>query len=78
MLAKLDRFDAVILDDLGYVQQSCEEAEVLFTFLAERKETRSVIITWNLGLSQWEQILKDPMTTIAANDRLVHHAVILE
>ena len=78
LLARLDRFDAVILDDLGYVQQSREEMEVLFTFLAERYEKKSVIITSNLVFSQWDQIFKDPMTTMAAIDRLVHHATILE
>jgi len=78
MLTRLDRFDAVILDDLGYVQQSREEMEVLFTFLAERYEKKSVIITSNLVFSQWDQIFKDPMTTMAAIDRLVHHAIILE
>ena len=77
-LAKLDRFDAVILDDIGYVQQSREEMEVLFTFLAERYEKKSVVITSNLVFSQWDQIFKDPMTTLAAVDRLVHHATILE
>lgn len=78
ILARLERFDAVILDDLGYVQQSREEMEVLFTFLAERYEKKSVIITSNLVFSQWDQIFKDPMTTMAAIDRLVHHAIILE
>ena len=77
-LAKLDRFDVVILDDIGYVQQSREEMEVLFTFLAERYEKKSVVITSNLVFSQWDQIFKDPMTTMAAIDRLVHHATILE
>jgi len=77
-LAVLDRFDAVILDDIGYVQQSREEMEVLFTFLAERYERRSVIITSNLLFSEWDRIFKDPMTTAAAIDRLVHHSVILE
>jgi len=77
-LAALDGFDAVILDDIGYVQQSREEMEVLFTFLAERYERRSVIITSNLVFSEWDRIFKDPMTTAAAIDRLVHHAVILE
>jgi DNA replication protein DnaC len=77
-LAKLDRFDAIILDDLGYVQQAREEMEVLFTFLAERYEKKSVVITSNLVFSQWDQIFKDPMTTMAAIDRLVHHATILE
>ncbi len=77
-LAVLDRFDAVILDDIGYVQQSREEMEVLFTFLAERYERRSVIITSNLLFSEWDRIFKDAMTTAAAIDRLVHHSVILE
>lgn len=77
-LATLDSFDAVILDDLGYVQQSRDEMEVLFTFLAERYERRSVIITSNLVFSEWNRIFQDPMTTAAAVDRLVHHAVILE
>ncbi len=77
-LAKLDRFDVVVLDDIGYVQQSREEMEVLFTFLAERYEKKSVVITSNLVFSQWDQIFKDAMTTMAAIDRLVHHATILE
>ena len=78
LLKKLDRFDAIILDDLGYVQQSREEMEVLFTFLAERYERRSVLVSSNLVFSKWDQIFKDPMTTMAAVDRLVHHAIILE
>ena len=77
-LAALDAFDAVILDDIGYVQQSRDEMEVLFTFLSERYERKSVIITSNLLFSEWDRIFKDPMTTAAAIDRLVHHAVILE
>ena len=51
---------------------------MLFTLLAERYERRSVIITSNLVFSQWDQIFKDPMTTAAAIDRVVHHSVILE
>jgi DNA replication protein DnaC len=77
-LRRLDRFDAVILDDIGYVQQSREEMEVLFTFLAERYERRSVLITSNLVFSEWDKVFQDPMTTACAIDRLVHHAVILE
>jgi len=77
-LRKLDRFEALILDDIGYVQQNREEMEVLFTLLAERYERRSVLITSNLVFSQWDQIFKDTMTTAAAVDRVVHHAVILE
>lgn len=77
-LAALDIFDAVILDDIGYVQQDRDEMEVLFTFLAQRYERRSVIITSNLLFRDWDRIFKDPMTTAAAIDRLVHHAVIIE
>jgi DNA replication protein DnaC len=77
-LATLDGYDAVILDDIGYVQQSRDEMEVLFTFLAERYERRSVMITSNLVFSEWDRIFKDPMTTAAAIDRLVHHAIVLE
>ena len=78
LLQRLDRFQVVILDDIGYVQQSREEMEVLFTFLAERYERRSVMISSNLVFSKWDQIFKDPLTTMAAVDRLVHHAHILE
>ena len=78
LLKKLDRFSAIIIDDLGYVQQSREEMEVLFTFLAERYERRSVLVSSNLVFSKWDQIFKDSMTTMAAVDRLVHHAIILE
>lgn len=77
-LRRLDRFQAVVVDDIGYVQQSREEMEVLFTFLSERYERRTVVITSNLIFSQWEQIFKDPLTTAAAIDRVVHHSRILE
>lgn len=75
---KLDRFACVILDDIGYVQQDREEMEVLFTLLAERYERRSVMITTNLVFSEWQKIFKDPMTTLAAIDRIVHHSVVLD
>jgi len=78
LLDKLQRFEIIVLDDIGYVQQSREEMEVLFTFLAERYERKSLIITSNLVFNEWDKIFKDPMTTAAAIDRLVHHAVILE
>jgi len=77
-LTILDGYDAVICDDIGYVQQNRDEMEVLFTFLAERYERRTVIITSNLVFSEWDRIFKDPMTTAAAIDRLVHHSVIVE
>lgn len=78
LLKRLGRYEALLIDDLGYVQQSREEMEVLFTLLAERYERGSVLLTSNLPFSQWESIFKDPMTTAAAIDRLVHHSVILE
>ena len=77
-LSKLDKFACVILDDIGYVQQDRDEMEVLFTFLAERYERKSVMITTNLVFSEWERIFKNPMTAMAAIDRLVHHSVILD
>ena len=77
-LRKLDQFEVLILDDLGYVQQDPAEAEVLFTLLAERYERRSLVITSNLVFSQWDQIFRNPMATAAAIDRIVHHSVILE
>jgi DNA replication protein DnaC len=77
-LRRLDSFELLILDDIGYVKQSPEEAEVLFTLIAERYERRSMLITSNLVFSAWEKIFKDPMATAAAIDRLVHHAMILE
>lgn len=77
-IKKLDKFPVVILDDIGYVKQNREEMEVLFTFLSERYERKSVLITSNLVFSQWDQIFKDPLTTAAAIDRIVHHSFILE
>ena len=77
-LKALSTYDVLVIDDIGYVQQSREEMKVLFTLLAERYERGSVLLTSNLPFSKWEQIFKDPMTTAAAIDRLVHHSVILE
>lgn len=77
-LRRLDIFELLILDDIGYVQQNADEVEVLFTLMAERYERRSMLITSNLVFSEWERIFKNPMTTAAAIDRLVHHSVILE
>lgn len=77
-IKKLAKHDGLIIDEMGYVQQSREEMEVLFTLLAERYERGSVLLTSNLPFSKWDGIFKDPMTTAAAIDRLVHHCVILE
>ena len=72
------RYEVLVLDDLGYVQQSRDEMEVLFSLLAERYERGSVMLSSNLAFSGWEAIFKDAMMTAAAIDRLVHHCVILE
>lgn len=77
-LKKLASYEALIIDDIGYVQQDRKEMEVLFSLLAYRYERGSVMLTSNLPFSKWESIFKDPMTTAAAIDRLVHHSVILE
>ena len=77
-LRKLDNYDFLLLDDLGYLPQGAEESEVLFTLIAERYERRSLGITSNLVFSQWEHIFANPMATAAAIDRVVHHSVILE
>jgi DNA replication protein DnaC len=74
----LDKYEGLIIDDIGYVQQSREEMEVLFTMLAHRYERESVLLTSNLVFSGWERIFKDPMTTAAAIDRLIYHSVVLE
>jgi DNA replication protein DnaC len=78
MLKKLSRFEALMIDDFGYVKQDRDEMEVLFTLLAHRYERGSMLLTSNLPFSRWETIFKDPMTTAAAIDRLVHHSVVLE
>ncbi len=77
-LRRLDGYELMILDDIGYIKQSAEEAEVLFTLPAERYERRSTAITSNLVFSEWNRIFKNQMATSAAIDRLVHHSVVLE
>jgi len=78
VLKRLGRFEALVIDDIGYVEQSREEMEVLFTLFADRYERGSILLTSNLPFSKWEAIFKDPMTTAAAIDRLVHHSIIIE
>jgi DNA replication protein DnaC len=78
MLKRLSKFDAIIIDDIGYVQQNREEMEVLFTLISERYERGSLMISSNLPFSKWESIFKSPMVTVAAIDRLVHHSIIIE
>jgi len=77
-LKRLARFELIIIDDIGYVQHDRSEMEVLFNFFAERYERGSLMITSNLPFSKWDKIFHDPMTAMAAIDRLVHHSVILE
>ena len=77
-LKKLDRFDLLVLDDLGYVKKSEAETSVLFELIAHRYERKSLLITANQPFSQWDSIFTDSMMTVAAVDRLVHHALILE
>jgi DNA replication protein DnaC len=78
LLKGLSKYEVIICDDIGYVEQNREEMEVLFILLADRYERGSLMITSNLPFSKWERIFKDPMTTAAAIDRLVHHSIILE
>jgi DNA replication protein DnaC len=78
LIKKLDRYETVVIDDISYIPYNRDETDVLFVLLAARYETRSVVITSNLVFSQWETVFKDPVTTTAAVDRLVHHATILE
>lgn len=78
LLKRLSKFEAIILDDIGYVQQNREEMEVLFTLISERYERGSLLISSNLPFSKWDTIFKSPMVTAAAIDRLVHHSIIIE
>ena len=78
LLKKLDRFDLLILDDLGYVKKSEAETSVLFELIAHRYERKSLLITANQPFSQWDTIFSDSMMTVAAVDRLVHHALIVD
>src|SRR3954463_70833 len=78
LIKKYARYEGMIIDDLGYIRQTREEMEVVFTLLAERYERGSVLLTSNLPFSKWDGIFKDPMTTAAAIDRLVHHSIIVE
>ena len=78
LLKKLDRFDLLVLDDLGYVKRTEAETSVLFELIAHRYERKSLLITANQPFSQWDTIFTDSMMTVAAVDRLVHHALIVE
>jgi DNA replication protein DnaC len=77
-LAKLDKYDLIILDDIGYAQKDQAETSVLFELIARRYETRSLAIAANQPFSAWDRVFPDKAVTVAAIDRLVHHATILE
>ncbi len=77
-LNKLDRYELLLIDDLGYVKKSEAETSVLFELIAHRYERKSLLITANQPLSQWDSIFTDSIMTVAAIDRLVHHATIIE
>ena len=77
-IAKLDRYHLLILDDLAYVTKDQAETSVLFELIAARYERRSLMITANQPFGEWGRIFQDPAMTLAAVDRLVHHATILE
>jgi len=78
LIAKFDRYEVLVIDDISYIPFERTETDVLFQLLAERYETRSTLITSNLPFSKWTSLFKDEMTTAAVIDRLVHHATILE
>ena len=77
-LHKLDRYRALVLDDFGYVKKTEQETHVLFELIAHRYETGSLIITSNQPFAEWDRIFPDQMMTVAAVDRLIHHATIIE
>jgi len=85
MLFKWDKYELIIIDDIGYVKKSEAESSVLFELIAHRYESRSLLITSNQAFSEWESIFfvkptfgGDTMMTVAAIDRLVHHARIID
>ena len=77
-LARLDRFNLLILDDLAYVRKDQAETTVLFELISARYERRSLLITANQPFGDWNKVFPDETTAVAAVDRLVHHATILE
>lgn len=77
-LTKLDKYRLLIIDDIGYVQRTEAETSVLFELIAHRYESGSLLITSNHPFSAWDSIFPDNMMAVAAVDRLVHHADIIE
>lgn len=77
-MTRLDKYQVLIVDDIGYVKKTDAETQVLFEFIAHRYESGSLIITSNQPFSHWDQIFPDTMMTVAAIDRIIHHATIIE
>jgi DNA replication protein DnaC len=78
VINKLDKFDLLILDDLAYVTKDQAETSVLFELISARYERKSILITANQPFGEWNKVFPDPAMTLAAVDRLVHHATIFE
>lgn len=78
VMSKLDKYRVLIIDDMGYVKKTDSETHVLFEFIAHRYESGSLIITSNQPFSHWDQIFPDTLMTVAAIDRIIHHATIVE
>jgi DNA replication protein DnaC len=77
-MSRLDKYRVLIIDDIGYVKKTDSETQVLFEFIAHRYESGSLIITSNQPFSHWDQIFPDTLMTVAAIDRIIHHATIVE
>ena len=77
-MSRLDKYRVLIIDDIGYVKKTNSETQVLFEFIAHRYESGSLIITSNQPFSHWDQIFPDTLMTVAAIDRIIHHATIIE
>ena len=77
-ITRLDKYRVLVIDDIGYVKKSDAETQVLYEFIAHRYESGSLIITSNQPFSHWGQMFPDTLTTVAAIDRIIHHATIIE
>lgn len=78
VMSRLDKYRVLIIDDIGYVKKTDSETHVLFEFIAHRYESGSLIVTSNQPFSHWDQIFPDTLMTVAAIDRIIHHATIVE
>ena len=77
LLAKLSKFNLLVLDDIGYVKKNEAETNVLFELIADRYESKSLLITSNQPFDQWDEIFPNNIMAVAAIDRLVHHSTII-